>query len=257
MQTEYQNRFVSFIDILGFANAIERSATSQTLTNGIHEALRTAPFSSPLHGPPSYPAGMTYSETVKSTNFSDSIVISAERSICGLATVIEMSRAFSCVLLQLGMLTRGGIACGQLIHEDRLIFGPGLVSAYRIESQTAKVARIIMDEETTAFVQESKTDRNVSEYFDASLRVDADGFTYLHVLREMGEDIAAGKNGSLQEGWWGTARRNILNQLAEAKGEPFANKVEWFANYYNREVAVCGDRSDLETGHWLTQLETG
>jgi hypothetical protein len=254
MPATYQNRIVSFIDILGFANAIERSASDPALTDDIYAALRTAPFSSPLHGPPNYPTSMSHSSTVRSTNFSDSIVISAERSIIGLVTVVEMSRAFSCVLLQLGMLARGGVACGQLIHEDSLIFGPGLVSAYHLESQVSKVARIIMDKETADFAQEcGQADPAISEYLGASLRTDCDGLTYLHVLRELGEDVAAGKHSSSQKNWWGAARKTIVDQLAATRGQPFANKVEWFARYYNREIADHDRCDDLDD--WLNRLE--
>jgi hypothetical protein len=256
MPATYQDRIVSFIDILGFADAIERSATDPVLTEAIHAALRTAPFSSPLHGPPHYPAGMSYSPTMKSTNFSDSIVISAERSAAGLLTIIEMSRAFSCVLLQLGMLARGGVAGGPLIHEDRLIFGPGLVSAYRLESRVAKVARIILDADTMAFAREcGRADATVADYLEASLRVDDDGFTYLHVLRELGEDVAAGTDGALQRGWWGTARATIADQLAATRGQPFADKVEWFARYYNGEIAA--GRRDGDPGDWRAPLDVG
>lgn len=254
MSATYRDRIVSFIDILGFANAIERSASDQALVEGIYAALNTAPFSSPLHGPPNFPDSISWSRAVKATNFSDSIVISAERSVVGLVTVMEMSRAFACVLLQLGMLARGGVACGPLIHEDHLIFGPGLVRAYRLESEAAKVARIIIDEDTIDFAREcGRADPSVSEYLGASLRVDCDGLTYLHVLRELGEDMAAGKDGPLQQGWWGTARKTISDQLVGTRGQPFANKVEWFARYYNREVIAHEDCSAEDD--WRTQLE--
>lgn len=174
--------------------------------------------------------------------------------MCGLATVIEMSRAFSAILLQLGMLVRGGVACGPLIHEDRVIFGPGLVSAYQLESKVAKVARIILDGSLSDYVDTCRRETfYFKEYLEASLRVDTDGYSYIHVLREMEEDSVAGRAGSLQKSWWGKARKTILDELVAARGEEYYDKVEWFARYYNRSISVSTARKDSHD--WSTPLQ--
>lgn len=254
MTTTYEQRFVSFIDILGFADAIERSRDDAALAADIRHILSTAPFSSPLHGPPSYPSGRTFCPTVKFTNFSDCVVMSAAATAAGLMTVIEMSRAFACVLLQFGMLARGGVSCGPVVHQDRVLFGPGMVSAYRLESETAKVARIITDDVTLQLADDlAGADTVLAGYLSENLLVDADGRTYLHVLREMAEDVAAGHDDGMRRGWWGTARETIVRELAVSAGKPFANKIEWFASYYNRQLDPTAER---ERNGWLEPILT-
>ena len=51
----------------------------------------------------------------------------------------------SCVDLRLAR--RGGVAIGDIYHDDEAVFGPGLVRAYDIESNVAKFPRIVVDHE--------------------------------------------------------------------------------------------------------------
>lgn len=252
----YRERIVSFIDILGFANAIERSSTDPALTEDLRKVLTTAPFSSPMYGPPNYPAGRSYCRSVQSTNFSDSVVISCDKSVDGLLTVIEMSRAFSCVLLQFGLLARGGVAIGQLIHERSIIFGPGLVNAYHLESREAKVARIVIGTDAALYVEDcAKEQEDVAEYLKASLRIDDDGFAYMHVLRELEEDAGQSADKPFHEWWWGTARKSIVDALAAAKGQPYLEKVDWFRRYYNRQLPSHGINDPAALNNWRSPIE--
>ncbi|MBF5093741.1 hypothetical protein F1643_03760 [Azospirillum sp. INR13] len=242
---KYQDKFVIFIDILGFADFIGRSDTDPALTERIYDALTEAPFSSPIHGPPAYPKGLSYSpHTV--TNFSDSLVISATRSAEGLMTVLEMGRAFACVLLQCGLLTRGGVAGGHLIHEKGLIFGPALVSAYHLESKSARFARIILDTECVKLCEAEKScGTPTSEYFEKTVRRDNDGVYYLHVLRELEEDTLSGKIHDMQESWWAEAKKTIQIYLQNSVGKPYREKSEWFAKYYNRCIGEYDKQETL------------
>lgn len=52
MTTTYEQRFVSSIDILGFADAIERPRDNAALPAGIRRILSISTFSSSLHGLP-------------------------------------------------------------------------------------------------------------------------------------------------------------------------------------------------------------
>lgn len=244
----YSDRHIAFIDILGFAALIERSKHDATLPMQLLRALELGASASPIYGPPTYPDGLTFAEPMI-TNFSDSIVVSAEGTPHGLMTVLEISRAFACLLLQYGLLTRGGVAGGQLLHEPKVIFGPAMVSAYRLESQTAKVARIILADDCVD-VCKAERDRGspYGEYFADRLRLDADGRTYLHVLQELEGDAPKGSTEFL-EGWWGTARSTVEAYLETSKGEPFRDKVVWFADYYDRCLGEAA-RDDATTV-WL------
>jgi hypothetical protein len=90
-------------------------------------------------------------------------------------------------------------------------------------------------------------------YLAENLLVDADGRTYLHVLREMAEDVAAGHDDRMRCGWWGTARDTIVRELAASAGKPFANKIECFASYYNGQLDSTAER---ERNGWLEPIRT-
>jgi hypothetical protein len=50
-------------------------------------------------------------------------------------------------LLELSALTRGGVAKGRVHHENRVMFGPGVIDAYRLEQDLAVVARVAVSPE--------------------------------------------------------------------------------------------------------------
>jgi hypothetical protein len=78
------------------------------------------------------------------STFSDNIVLTqplTERSsyfIQQFGSII-MSAALG------GILIRGGITIGDVIHDDEVVFGPGLNRAYELESKLADVPRVVLD----------------------------------------------------------------------------------------------------------------
>jgi len=50
-------------------------------------------------------------------------------------------------VVDLRLARRGGVAIGDIYHDDEAVFGPGLVRAYDIESNVAKFPRIVVDQE--------------------------------------------------------------------------------------------------------------
>jgi hypothetical protein len=59
-------------------------------------------------------------------------------------------------LLHKGFLTRGAIVLGDLYHRDNIIFGPALLSAYKIESKEAFYPRIVVSQEVEEFLDEEE-----------------------------------------------------------------------------------------------------
>ncbi len=61
------------------------------------------------------------------------------------STLIVNLAYIGTILIKKGILIRGGITIGNLVHnEDGIVFGQGLIDAYMLESKAAKFPRIIL-----------------------------------------------------------------------------------------------------------------
>jgi len=144
-QYSYQSRIVCFIDILGFANrvkqTIKNTEESKQLLDSTYRALAFFAECKTI---------LMDNAKVKDmqiTQFSDSIVISFPSEngsdlylSLALIKYIQVS-----VLREFGILLRGGIVIGDLIHNDKILVGPAMIAAYDIESKCAFSPRIVLD----------------------------------------------------------------------------------------------------------------
>ena len=139
----YEKRILCFIDILGFSGIIkstisdDKEKTPKTLTK-VCEALfflREILDTIAIHN-------------IETTQFSDSIVISFpwNKDDWHMLAVFKTIKHIQIVLLyQYDLLLRGGIVIGDVIHTDKLIVGPAMISAYALESKCANSPRIVLD----------------------------------------------------------------------------------------------------------------
>ena len=157
---------VAFIDVLGFKNMVLNDIDSVILALRYIETFcdsffkfpsrRTGSKTYPLNNAPEY--NYNYSRTDDDmddeyemnkpvvTMFSDSIVISQTiDDFFDISEFVEFTSKMQYHLLIEGILIRGGISIGNLYHSDRYIFGNGMISAYKIESEKAVYPRIVID----------------------------------------------------------------------------------------------------------------
>jgi len=136
----YSERYVAFIDILGFREIIKRSETDSRLYETLVKTLSEIHAREPIEG----------EETVdfQFQTFSDSIVISSASSKMGLAHLLRAICTLTLELMQESLLIRGGIAKGKLYHEKGVMFGPAVIEAYEIEKTIAKYPRVILSKQT-------------------------------------------------------------------------------------------------------------
>lgn len=142
----YERRIVCFIDILGFSNIVKG-----TVTSGIRGASGLRNICGALNMLDDF--RLTLSEAMKAkdvrtTQFSDSVVISfpwneEDNSIVSAIFWIKNYQVF--LIMQHGVLLRGGITVGDIIHNEKMIVGPAMIDAYTLESKKALNPRIIID----------------------------------------------------------------------------------------------------------------
>jgi hypothetical protein len=179
----YQNRVVLFLDILGFKNILDKTVDK----DDIDDTIKIAHLYEALNYMNESINWRTTKETSREiSQFSDSIVISF------LATdKVEFGNLISDIfeivtyLVSKGILCRGAISIGKLIHDKNTIFGPALVDAYLTESKAAMYPRIILDLsliEILSNVQSNNNNDSDLNEFKSFLREDLDGKWYLDYI---------------------------------------------------------------------------
>lgn len=116
---DYERRVVAFFDILGFSKLVEMADDPKwrTAIEGVLQTLRSTLAPNEAH-------------SLRLTQFSDCIVVSAPVEPYGVNLVMHGATLLAGNLLDHMVLLRGGIAVGNLIHTDDVLFGPGLLRAY-------------------------------------------------------------------------------------------------------------------------------
>ncbi|MDQ9091752.1 hypothetical protein RC083_09125 [Pseudoalteromonas haloplanktis] len=166
----YTNKFIVFIDILGFGALVEKSGEMPDIAESILDALismnpkllhqemfgtlneekipedrlddvkRTVAQMN-LNMSKMHPVAVSY--------FSDSLVLSADANdVIASQTILELLAKLSIKLWdEHSLLIRGGVTLGKLVHtENGPLFGPAMNRAYYLESEKAVTPRIIFDE---------------------------------------------------------------------------------------------------------------
>lgn len=157
----YENRIVAFVDILGFKEIIKQSEKSLKKLKLLYQTLeflkkRENSYKWNLQlieveedAQKKGVANFNIEGLTTCTCFSDSIVVSVkcnERNINEItSTLIANLSYIGAELMTAGILLRGGITVGKLIHLDNgIIMGQGLIDAYQLETNSAKFPRIVI-----------------------------------------------------------------------------------------------------------------
>src|SRR5215510_12524979 len=115
----YSDRYVAYIDILGFSDIIKKSETNPTLCEALVKNLSEIQARESIEG----------EEAVdfQFQTFSDSIVLSS--GLGGLGYLLNAIHNFTLDLMQEQLLIRGAIAKGKLYHQKGVMFGPAFIEA--------------------------------------------------------------------------------------------------------------------------------
>ena len=233
-----QEKAVAFIDILGFKELLRRLAHGdEALLEDIKDSLQGlrafGRVAEELSFPYRFPAW-------QATAFSDNIVLSDEPTSLGVGRVVESTLMIASMLLERGILSRGGIVIGPLFHEEGIVFGLGLVEAYELEKSVAVYPRIVVSDAA-------------AEKFEAQLSRrlvrDSDGCWYVDVLwslRQVSWDPREGLAGLYKDqppdsSRFETVRAAISSGLVQelSRNEPrltILSKYRWLAHRFNAVV---------------------
>lgn len=211
----YEPSVVAFIDILGFKNALKDSSKASEILDTLSHVKKWI--------------GEKYSDSARDqfqgvfdielTAFSDSVVISGGESqaVIVVLAALELSQ----LLIEKGFLCRGAIVCGELYHKEGIVFGNGLVDAFKTETSQAIYPRILLDQRIADLLNESKNDPND---FQGLIVSDKDSSVFLNLLYE---DVSTTRNikSALCSLVKGGLKRNSDNQCIK-------QKLMWVNNEY-------------------------
>jgi len=154
--TRYENRVVAFIDLLGFKEIIKKTVDDNGRDNEPEIEALTETFrqmKDTLHNREIFEKMNRELNIENNTSsrqisqFSDSIVISFKKNEeSEVFHTLYIIHLFITELALRGILCRGGISYGKLIHTDNMLFGPSLITAYETESKAALFPRVILDD---------------------------------------------------------------------------------------------------------------
>jgi hypothetical protein len=138
---DYDNRYVIFLDILGFKDKVAKIEINQALFELLIELPQLVAENLDM-------ANRTFGSAVdaQGTAFSDSIVISASASapMTALYTVVNTTVTLYRRLLHRRAVARGGLAKGPCYHKNSIVFGKGMIDAYLLEQGAAKMPRVVI-----------------------------------------------------------------------------------------------------------------
>ena len=233
MNRYLEERIVAFIDILGFKNIVEESLKSNEVAENLHNALDTiyrlkAENDNPYN---------TYSQRnfgVEISTFSDCVVISYPITHKGgLFEIIIDLIHLQLELALNNVLIRGGLSIGYIHHSEKMVYGPAMNKAYKLESEIAKYPRIIIEESNLNYGI-YKTKSVEKSYIMSCLTKDKDGNLYLDILRQSQELNDFG----YEYFEWLCKIRNIIKSGLEKYSEKkdVYCKYTWLKDYFNEVV---------------------
>lgn len=175
---------------------------------------------------------------------SDSIIIATPDNEYGFLYVLYFVAKLHMVLLDCGILLRGGIEKGNFFATETTIFGPAVIKAYQIENSTSYPrvqisANIIDDLRKIGFEKKKSVDYYINLKNDKNLHLseietfickDFDDCYFVHYFNVI-ENIALFHNTVKKE----RIKHFIEEQRNKYKGnEKLSLKYGWLHNYYER-----------------------
>lgn len=240
---EYEDRIICFIDILGFKEIIYNTFNSDGNTikekiENLENAFSRIRYFLDMDNP------NEFSKSKMVTQFSDCVVISFRYS--------EESEVFYTLLdiqhllinlIYLGIICRGGIVFGKLVHTEKMIFGPGLIDAYTLESKAANYPRIILDESVlnvaTNYHAHHHTPKLELDSVKSILGRDTDGMYYIDYFASAQSEL---DDPELDFPGYLEKMSQIIGMGVKSSKPDIKVKYSWLNQNYNKIVKLGQDK---------------
>ena len=211
----YENKFVAFLDLLGYRRLVNADASSANKTiklidGAIQHALN-------ILG--------EYGEHFSVKLFSDCLSLSCEHSPEYLEYMFQELAVIQCCFHTDGVFLRGALSCGRHFENERMIYSQGLVNAYELQ-KLADYPRILIDTQIVDLPAEDSLTFSVAPDMKYVTKA-PDGYYFVDFLEfpwEIGEPDMQFKG----------HKEAILKQVKANYSDPsILRKYRWISSYHN------------------------
>jgi hypothetical protein len=254
----YRPSVISYFDILGFKELLSSAGEDANRVGDVLDLARK--FSEPDEG-------AVDNFGWRSINFSDLIVravpiLTETNRKVRVGLVFQELTDIAHIQLNLafkGILIRGAVTVGQILIKSDLVFGPGLVDAYILESTKAIAPRVIIDNKIFSALKQIALLRShpleeEMQYIRPLISKDTDGLWFVDYLNYAKDNADDNHEYALV---LQKHRELVATQLAESYaingrtrlGKSRRHKAEWLKSYHNKHVKTLSAASlKSETG---------
>ena len=225
-KVSYKDSFVAFLDILGFSSRVKKSEFDNVELKHIEDVLDFIRAEKDEND-----NGILSLKDVgkRITTFSDSIIISYDASCRGAGYYMLTDISYLIVgLLNYGIVIRGALTYGKMIHDDLRCYGPALIRAYNLESEVAVNPKVLVD--SNVVIAALKNPYNLRDDEEAYIKplvgYDDGEYGFIDFLNAPYDDIS--DRGSVIEITLKLARQCILQNYSNEK---VREKYEWLEAY--------------------------
>ncbi len=195
-EVRFQDKFIAFVDILGFKSKVEKAEVSDEprlleLLESCSELTQESHVRNlSIHGPMICPESRYNDRSLayEVTQVSDSAIISSEVSPAGIINLVYHIFLAVLGLLNKGAMVRGYISRGNIFHQNNQFMGTGY-NEVQSKEKSVRAFRLAQDESSTPFVEideividyiRNETDHCVQEMFSKLSRTDASGVAVIY-----------------------------------------------------------------------------
>lgn len=255
---EYTEKFIAFVDVLGFKDMVEAS-TQHTemlsellaITAKLGDGSERANYEK--YGPLTCPNAPRIDRNLnfQVTQISDCVIVSSEISPAGLINLVTHCWQVAIRLLQSGVLCRGFVSRGLIYHENGQVVGPGYqttlssertVTAFQQRLDEVGTPFIEIDDDVVAYVA-GQSDACVKMMFDRLTKFDGSKVALFPFKRLNHDFIIGGIAGPF-------APESHLKSVSNIRGWIAAMKKKINANTRNNDP-----RAAEKAGHYLSALD--
>ena len=230
---EYIEKYVLFIDILGFSDMVMKSTKDSDKFSDLYKTLQHVKGYAEIIRA----SEVTNAGNIEISIFSDCVAISTIDTTKGLGFMVAMASMIYSDFFHHGVMARGGLSKGKIYHSQGVIFGEGLVNAYTIESKSAIYPRIVIDDKVL-----SDLDKNHNSLDPrGTLRFeDFDGLQCLNLLNPSLIKSNPIRTELITNGSYMEKGRNAVRNSLNSKNLSIRSKALWMKKYYNLHAQSMG-----------------